>query len=492
MSRTGTGTLLVDAHPWTREQWADDPALLETINVSSPKKVLWRCVDGHEFMDSPHVRVGKPQWKRGQIDACPWCVRHLYVVAFRCGHTREYRASSAEETPERHARAAETDCYKCRPQEDVYGTPEHKAAWRKTHPLPSAGLLPGDVQQSRNTVTSALEEKVRDAVRAAGYKVPEGKMAVLCHHPNPDFNVLGITPDIVLVKHKIAIEVDPLSDTSRYPTHTGKEEEDRTRNNLMEAVGWTVIRLRLGGSKGTHIGNRDVVAESSGFTQAAQVALLEAIEDKITNRRAKVRIVKKSKSPAKPQRRSAVVNIGPNRYSDDGHHFKWFPTPEATTPDRMRLCANGRYLYRSSLEDKTGFVTEVGLHEVPRDQWRDRLTTFLEGFDPTGAGGTKWPWGDNLLIGSGSHPGSKIIINDCEYRASIDKVTFYFTTNCDDIANSDATTIRANDQTPIVSLAPDAIAIGYRIVAVELLRGYLGAYQRIIITRQPSEQPSDR
>lgn len=479
------GTRLVDAHPWAADQWADDPDLLHTINVSSPQKVLWRCAEGHEFTDSPNVRVGKPQWKRGQIDACPYCLRHRYVVTFRCGHTREYRASSAEETPERHSRAAQTDCSRCRPQQEVYGTPEQQAAWRETHPLPSAGLVPGDVQQARSTVTSAIEEKVREAVRAGGYKVPKVKLAVLCHHPDPKFNVLSITPDIVLVKHKIAIEVDPLGD-SRYPTHTGAEGEDRARNELLEAVGWTVIRLRLGGTKGSHIGSRDVVVEWSGFTQAAQVALIEAIDDKIANRRAKVRVVAKGKTPAKAQRRSTVVNIAPDRYSDDGHHFKWFPTPQAATPERMRLCANGRYLYRSS-PDEHGFVAEVGLHEVPLNQWRDRLTTFLQTLNSGQAPGTKWPWGDTLLIPAGAHHDSQPIIDDCERRTSIDKAAFQFTTNCDEIATWDPATVGTIEQTPIVSLAPEAVSAGYRIVAVELLRGYRGAYQRITITRLPVE-----
>lgn len=111
-----------------------------------------------------------------------------------------------------------------------------------------------------NDETSVIEEKVRNAVRAAGYKVPKVKMAVLFHHPNPNYNVLPITPDLVLVKHKIAIEVDPLGDTQRYFSHRGKEKE---------------------------------VVESSGFTKDAQAALCEAIEDKIANRRAKVRVVKK-------------------------------------------------------------------------------------------------------------------------------------------------------------------------------------------------------
>lgn len=34
------GTRLIEAHPLADDQWADDLELLQTINVTSPKKVI--------------------------------------------------------------------------------------------------------------------------------------------------------------------------------------------------------------------------------------------------------------------------------------------------------------------------------------------------------------------------------------------------------------------------------------------------------------------
>ena len=486
------GTRLIEAHPWAADQWADDCELLATINVSSPNKVLWRCADGHEFTESVHTRTSFQGGKGGQVDACPFCLGHRYLVKFRCGHTREYRASSAENYPGRHEKAALVDCDRCRPQDEVWGAPEHTAKkdriWKAAHPLPSAGLTPGEVIESTNPITSGIEETVRDALRAAGYEIPKVKMAVLCHHPNPDFHVLSITPDIVLDKHKIAIEVDPCDAARRYGTHAGQEEKDRTRNALLEAVGWTVIRLRLGAKEGANIGGRDVVVESSGFTKGAQAALVDAIEDKIANRLAEARIVKKGKTPAKAQRRSTVANIGPNRYSSDGHYFKWFPNLDQPVGQQMRLCMNGRYLYRPSGRDIV-YVAEIGLHEIPPDEWHSSLETILEGMDPSITGTTRWPWGDDLLE-STAHPDSQAIIDECESWAKIDKATFYITTNCDDLTGFDPTALTTADGTVIAKLANEAANIGYRFASLELLSGYRGDYQRITITREPADTES--
>lgn len=486
MSRTGTGTRLVDAYPWARDQWADDPDLLLTINVSSPTKVKWRCPEGHEFVETPPVRVGNQAWKRGQIDACPYCLRQRYFVTYRCGHTQEYRASSAEETPERHAAAAQADCYPCRPKPppgEVFGTPENRAAWREAHPLPSSGLTPGDVQQARNTVTSVIEEKVRDAVRAAGHKVPKGKMAVLCHHPNPEYNVLSLTPDIVLVKHKIAIEVDPCGTSDYGHTHTGQEDEDHARNELLQAVGWAVIRLRLGASDGAQIGDRDVVVESTSFTKDAEAALREAIDDKIADRPAQVRLVKKKPAGAKPQRRSTVVNIRSVDYTYDGHYFTWFPSLDSPDKYRLRLCVGGRYLYTDTNRRDNFFIAEVGLHEVPRREWRKNLEVAMKGKDPVDLGTTRWPWGDALIEAVNGHPDGQTIVGDC--WTNIDMIEHSFTTNADTLAHCDPSTLSTQDGTPVVRLHPAAIDLGYRFASLELLTGYKGPYQRIVIIREP-------
>jgi hypothetical protein len=154
----------------------------------------------------------------------------------------------------------------------------------------TASLKIGDVLPARNHVSSLIEETVRAHFVKMGYAVPEEKMAALCHHPDPKHKYLSLTPDVVLIDHKIAVEVDPCGqcDSARGYTHRGEGEKDQIRNDLFNEAGWTVIRLRLGATKGMHIGKRDVVVESSRFTAAAQVALLEAIDDAIAQRRARV------------------------------------------------------------------------------------------------------------------------------------------------------------------------------------------------------------
>ncbi len=171
----------------------------------------------------------------------------------------------------------------------------------------------GDVTHHGNPATSKVEELVRGAVVAAGYKVPGHKVAVLCRHPHRPEQLMPLAPDIALVDHKIDIEVDPCAEdpSGRWSTHRGDEERDLSRNALMEEAGWTVLRLRLGAEEGMHIGPRDVIVESSSLTKAALAALLQALEDELSGRPPKVRVVKKGKRPAAPQRRSHVVKGPP-------------------------------------------------------------------------------------------------------------------------------------------------------------------------------------
>ena len=108
-------------------------------------------------------------------------------------------------------------------------------------------------------------------------------MGVLCHHTDLKWPFLTLTPDVVLTEVRLAIEVDPCgpAPSHRGSSHRGCEGKDRLRNELLAAVGWTVLRLRLDARKGDHIGDRDVVVESSGFTRAAQSALVEANDETV-------------------------------------------------------------------------------------------------------------------------------------------------------------------------------------------------------------------
>lgn len=272
---------------------------------------------------------------------------------------------------------------------------------------PQPGKTFGDVMPLRNHEASAIERGVKTFLKERGF--PSRKQAVLVHHPNPKWKYLMLHPDICMEEYRLAIEVDPCGlEPQRGSTHRGKEDEDRLRNDLLAAVGWTVIRLRLGAAEGMHIGPRDVVVESSTFTKAAQAALVEAVEDFRADRPAVVRLVPKSLIPRAPARRRAqVANISVRNYADDGHTFWWYPTLEPETKRiTLRLAMSGRYLYT---HDDGLFVDEVGLHEVSPDHWRQRLTETLQGRDPATLGTTKWPWGETLLTvgndpGRGSRP----------------------------------------------------------------------------------------
>ncbi|MEP7191253.1 MAG: hypothetical protein ABI903_00125 [Actinomycetota bacterium] len=342
----------------------------------------------------------------------------------------------------------------------------------------------GDLRPSRNRVTSGIEETVRAHFVKAGYAVPEEKMAVVCRHPDPKHKYLSLTPDVVLVEHKIAVEVDPcgVCDSSRGTTHRGEEGKDRIRNDLFNEAGWTVIRLRLGATKGMHIGKRDVVVESSGFTAAAQVALLEAVDDAISKRRARVRVVKKGESPTPSKRKLHVMRITPFNYADGGHIFSWYPFLETNEKEPMRLAMDGRFLYT---HQGMGFVAEVRLHELPLDQWREHLTDFLRDVDPQQLGTTKWPWGETLFVSAIERTDGNEIVEQCERKTSIDKAAFAFTTNCDALARWDAGTLLDDAQAVIARLHDDAISAGYRIFAVDRFDGRYGPYQKIVVSRVP-------
>jgi len=363
---------------------------------------------------------------------------------------------------------------------------------------PHTGRTFGDVVPTRSRATSKVEAQVRDFLAASGYPVPTRRVGVLCHHTDARKTFLTLTPDVVFEDLRLAVEVDPCGDTNRYDTHAGDQAKDRLRNDLLAAVGWTVIRLRLDAKEGDHIGERDVVVESSGFTKAAQTALIEAIDDHRAQRPARVRFVPKGTSPTPAKRRSPVVNIGLDRYSDDTYWFTWYPNLDSPESHKYRLAANGRYLYA---RDGLGsvFVAELGLQEVDRADWKARLTDYLADKTPADLRGTtKWPWGDTLLLpathadpAAPDEPADPVVADiirasDHE-KQTIDRINFWFTFSGDHVAGWTPDTLHRADETPIVSMHPDAVAVGYRFAAVSLDRGYRGPYQRITITRAPAQ-----
>lgn len=355
----------------------------------------------------------------------------------------------------------------------------------RANPPPKPGF--GNVVSATSRPTSKIEEGVKDFLRVSGFHVPRGQMGVICQHPDRSGQNLILAPDIVLRDLRLAIEVDPCGPGGRYGySHAGAEEKDRTRNVLLAAVGWSVIRLRLGATEGAQIGDRDLIIESSGFTKAAQVALLEAIEDHREKRPPRLRFVPKGKTPAAGARRSHVVNIGPDRYSDDTYWFTWYPVLDEAENHKYRLAVGGRYLYARIGDKDFAFVAEVGLDQVDRANWRARLTEYLADNTPTSLKGTtKWPWGDMLLIPAmpADQVSDEIIEASDHDKQNIDRIGFQFTVSGDHIGSWTSETLRRADETVIATIHPAAAALGYRFVEVSLDRGWGGPYQRIKVSR---------
>lgn len=369
-------------------------------------------------------------------------------------------------------------------------TPE--GAPELTGPAPSGAVL-GGVTQARNRVTSVLEESVRSLLREAGYRVPKQKMAVWCHHPDKPQRLLPLTPDIVFIGKRLAIEVDPcgLLTSHRGASHRGKETDDLRRNQLLEAVGWTVLRLRLGAEKGMQIGARDVVCESSALTADAAQALLAAVDDAIEKREPLVRFVSK-KSAALPRkapiRRSSVVRLAEYTYGDQAHIFSWLPDLESSNRVHLRLAFDGRFLYTHDQPPR--FIGAVGLNELPHSDWKTRLQEVL----PTLArlplaGAGKYPWGEELLVAESLDQDAVAIVNACEWKCDIDRADYYFTINCERLASATDSSLLDEAGHVIVRLHPRAADLGYRFVGVERLNGYRGPYERITLTRRPAAEP---
>ena len=352
--------------------------------------------------------------------------------------------------------------------------------------VPSGAVL-GGVTESRNDVTSNIEERVRQLVRDAGYKVPKQKMCVWVEHPNWMGRLLPLTPDIVLIKHRLAIEVDPLSRTDHHGySHDGEREKDQKRNDLLTAAGWTVLRLRLGADESAAIGDRDVLCASSSITAAVSEAFLSAIDDHVHSRPAQVRFVprKQSAAPRKPATRlSSVQRISEFRYADDGHIFWWFPTEPVSGEEKvyLRLAVNGRYL---CTHDKPAlFIREVGLHQVPQEQWKDRLAGLLAETAPTDLGSTKYPWGDTLLLANETDPLGLSVVERCEWKASIDTASIEFSSNYGDMVEHSENALLNLNGDELVWLHPAAYELGYRMKYLHRLTGYAGPYQRIGLSR---------
>lgn len=73
----------------------------EECGVGSNKKVWWKCEAGHEWEEVVGTRTSdKLEWKKGKIDACPFCVgARVQVTCSKCGRGEVKRLTAGCKPP---------------------------------------------------------------------------------------------------------------------------------------------------------------------------------------------------------------------------------------------------------------------------------------------------------------------------------------------------------------------------------------------------------
>lgn len=133
----------------------------------------------------------------------------------------------------------------------------------------------GVVVPARNPVTSKIEQRVRRRLLAAGLSVEQG-WAIQCGLEPFSEKFPVLTPDFIIKDTTVCVEVDPLDTRGR------RVLQDGMRNALFTPVGWTIIRLRLGGQR--PLGGYEVVTDGEPITEDVITSLLAAVAAAVAGR----------------------------------------------------------------------------------------------------------------------------------------------------------------------------------------------------------------
>ncbi|MFF1385725.1 DUF559 domain-containing protein [Arthrobacter sp. NPDC058288] len=315
---------------------------------------------------------------------------------------------------------------------------------------------------------------MRDKLVAAGFAVHKGRSAIQCGHEPRRNNFPILTPDILISKSKVCVEVDPAY------THASKEEDDRTRNQLLAAAGWQVVRLRMGGLRA--VGEHDVLAESESITNEAIEALASAVSDAVAGRPGVIRRIGK-KAPATVRQKSRLGAIAEHKYYENAFYVSW--QLNSGRVQRMVAMDKGHYLAIAEGWDPPQFICHLGLDELPRIQWRTALQEILAQMSDTDfVPRSRFPWGDELFIGEQAstvrvHPKFYLGASAWELTANIVG------------ANVFSGTAICADRDVQAELHPEAVQRGWRIAAVGQCKGKYGDYQEIqLLWRSPLQAPT--
>lgn len=442
-------------HKDVLDMWSDEnPFGPADIPATSPVKVRWVCPKGHRFTESAVVQCGAASgWRRtsGGSRACLSCVGEQLFgrVTLGCGHEVIGRPGAENLAV----------CRAC----CAGSTPGFSVGRAKTL---GSRYPAGTVIQSRNLSTSKTEQQVRDKLIAAGFVVPKGRSAIQCGHEPQRDNFPVLTPDILISRTKVCIEVDPAY------THAGKEANDQLRNDLLGGVGWQVVRLRLGGLGA--IGEHDVLAQSETVTKEVMEALVLAVTDAVAGRAGTIRKVKKKESTT-PRKQSRLGAIAEHKYYENAFYISWRLSSGAVL--RMVAMDLGRYLGISERSEAPRYICMLGLDKLPRQQWRSTVQLVLESmadsdFTPV----STFPWGDELFIGDQARgvrvsPKFHLGARFWDLAANIEG------------ADSYTESAVCAGRKVLIELHPKAVECGWRIGAVQWRTGRNGTYQEIQLLR---------
>lgn len=307
---------------------------------------------------------------------------------------------------------------------------------------------------------------VMEKLAESGISVNTERSSIQCGHEPERDNYPNLTPDILISDSKVCVEVD-----TAY-THGDEEAKDRTRNALLAEVGWQVVRLRLGGLE--PIGEHDVVVEHSSVTKEVIVALVTAVSDAVAGRAGTVRRIQKKKGVT-PRNKSRLGAIAEHKYYDNAFYVSW----ELASDEVLRMVAmdSGCYLARADGSGAPRFVCHVGLHQIPRAQWRGVLEPLLRAMDEANfVPVSTFPWGDELFIGEQS---AAINISS---KFNLGAPGWGLTANLVGVDSWTAVALCAGD-TALAQLHPEAVDAGWWIAGVEARTGYRGPYQAIQLER---------
>lgn len=134
--------------------------------------------------------------------------------------------------------------------------------------VPLADAKPGALYTGGSEATSKLEMRVRGDLESLGFILyPQGTAIITL--PDENGNKHRYTPDIIIKRPKVIVEVDPEF------THLGKEADDERRGRLYQQLGYGVVRYRLGKNL-RRMGPYDVVRPYKDYNPRLDLPLLKS------------------------------------------------------------------------------------------------------------------------------------------------------------------------------------------------------------------------